>query len=195
MKARILLATVAVALLAASVPASNPTNDPQRRAAAGQQRAAFAFAGAPYFHRYTTGDQHEYTPAGQEDLGAWTDMITAIYYRTAKDGDALAATANAVLENYKANKGIVVKTHSVPPTPTRPAEHLIVVLFPRPEFIEAAFARFRLHDGVGTATVYSHRVYGRAAGNEMQAWLEKNGQTTETSLMKWDVVPPPGPAK
>jgi hypothetical protein len=72
--------------------------------------AAFSFADVKYFHRFTKDDQHEYTPDGQEDLNAWTDMVTILSYPKAKDGEALAATANAVLENYKANKASVVKT-------------------------------------------------------------------------------------
>lgn len=155
------------------------------------ETAAFSFAEVKYFHRFTQGDQHEYTPAGQEDLQAWTDMVTIQLYRNAKDGDALAATANAVLSNYKANKAVVVKTNSVPRTQAKPAEHLIVVLFPRPKFIEAVFARFRMHNGMGSAVIYSHRVYGEKAGNTMSAWLEKNGPATEKSLMQWDAIVQP----
>jgi hypothetical protein len=112
----------------------------------------------------------------------------------AKDGEALAATANAVLENYKANKALVVKTESVPRVKDKPAEHLIVVIFGRPEFIEVAFSRFRMHDGVGSAVVYSHRIYGKKVGDGMSAWLNKNGSTIERNLMKWDAMPkPPSP--
>ncbi|MBS1807980.1 MAG: hypothetical protein JST84_07295 [Acidobacteria bacterium] len=150
--------------------------------------AAFSFAEAQYFHRYTNGDQHEYTPNGQEDLNAWADMVTLQFYRKVKDGEALAATANAVLANYKTNQAMVVKTSSVPQTKAKPAEHLIVVLFPRPKFIEAVFARFRLRDGVGTAVIYSHRVYGEKVGNVMSDWLGKNGAAIENHLMKWDTV-------
>ena len=153
-----------------------------------EKPAAFSLAGVEYFHRFTKDDQHEYTPDGQEDLKAWTDMVTMHLYRKAKDGEALAATANAVLENYKANKALVVKTDSVPRTRGKPAEHLIVVLFPRPEFIEVAFARFRMHEGVGTAVIYSHRVYGKKAGDEMSAWLKKNGPATEKNLMSWSAM-------
>jgi len=153
--------------------------------------ADFSFAGVKYVHRFTTADQHEYTPNGQEDLKAWTDMVTLLFYRKAKDGEALAAIANDVLENYKANKAVVVKTDSVPKTKDRPAEHLIVVIFGRPEFIEVAFSRFRMHDGLGSAVIYSHRIYGKNVGNTMSAWLEKNGPTTERELMKWDAITNP----
>ena len=151
--------------------------------------AAFSFADLKYFHRFTNADQHEYTPAGQEDLKAWTEMVTILFYRKAKDGEALAATASAVLENYKANKAVVVKTDSVPRTKDRPAEHLMVVIFGRPEFIEVVFSRFRMYDGVGSAVIYSHRIYGKTVGDEMRAWLAKNGAATERNLMSWDAMP------
>jgi len=154
-----------------------------------ERAAAFSFANVKYFHRFTKDDQHEYTPAGQEDLNAWADMVTIQVYRKAKDGEALAATANAVLENYKANKALVVKTDSVPRTTDKPAEHLIVVIFGRPEFIEVVFARFRMNDGVGTAVIYSHRIYGRRVGDQMSAWLKESGPATEGNLMKWNAMP------
>jgi hypothetical protein len=153
---------------------------------------AFSFARVKYFHRFTKDDQHEYTPEGQEDLNAWADMVTIHLYRKAKDGEALAAIANGVLESYKANRGVVVKTDSIPRTTNKPAEHLIVVVFPRPEFIEAAFARFRMHNGVGSALIYSHRIYGNKAGDEMSAWLKKEGPTIERTLMQWDAMSQPG---
>jgi hypothetical protein len=159
-------------------------------AAANKEKAgAVSFAGVAYLHRFTKDDQHEYTPDGQEDLKAWTDMVTINLYRKAKDAEALAATANAVLDNYKANRGMVVKTDSIPRTRDKPAEHLIVVVFARPEFIEVAFARFRMHDGFGSAVIYSHRIYGNKVGDEMSAWLKKEGATTERSLMEWDAMP------
>ncbi|MBI4470289.1 MAG: hypothetical protein HY650_13305 [Acidobacteria bacterium] len=136
-----------------------------------EKAAAFAFADAGYFHRFTHEDQHEYTPVGQADLKAWQDMVTLRDYRKAKDGEGLAATANPVLENYKAAKGHIVNTDSVPRTQDRQAEHLIVAVFGRPEFIEATFARFRMYGGTGTAVIYSHRIYGKKIGNVMSAWL------------------------
>lgn len=160
----------------------------------GAQQADLTFSGVNYHHRWSQKDQHEYTPSGQEDLKAWKDMLTTHRYVTVKDGDGLASTASAVLEHYKAGKATVVRTDSIPRTTDKPAEHLIVVLFARPEFIEAAFARFKLREGTGTSLVYSHRVYGKKAGNDMSAWLKKNGPSTEKSLMGWDgaIVPPAG---
>jgi len=156
-----------------------------------KDKPAFSFSGAEYFHRYSKDDMHEYTPGGQEDLKRWSDMVTTRLYKNVKDGEGLAATANTVLETYKANKAVVVRTDSVPRTPTKPAEHLIVVLFPRKDLIEAVFARFKIQDGAGAAVIYSHRIYGTKAGNDMSTWLKKNGQATEKTLMSMAASPAP----
>jgi hypothetical protein len=144
-----------------------------------------------YLHRFTNpnGDQFEYTPAGQEDLEKWTDMVTQVYYREANDGDKLAGVANSVLEIYKKNGADVVRTDSVPRTEARPAEHLVVVLFRRETFFEVSFARFQLREGVGSATIYGHRAYGADAAQSMGDWLKKNGAAMEKTLMSWDGAP------
>jgi hypothetical protein len=154
-------------------------------------KAAFAFRGVGYFHRWSQNDQHEFTPAGQDDLEKWSDMITINVYPSAHDGDALAVKANAVLENYKSHNGRVLRTDSVPRTPDRPAEHFIAVVFGRPNFIEAAFARFKLVDGVGCSIVYSHRIYGEKVGDQMSKWLNDNGPKMEKMLMDWNNIPSP----
>ena len=149
------------------------------------------FGGVGYFHRWSQNDQHEFTPTGQDDLEKWSDMITINAYPTAHDGDALAVKANAVLENYKSHGGRVLKTDSVPRTPDRPAEHFIAVVFGRPNFLEAAFGRFKLVDGVGCSIVYSHRIYGEKVGDQMSKWLNYNGPKMEKMLMDWNNSPSP----
>ncbi|PYJ28930.1 MAG: hypothetical protein DME89_05060 [Verrucomicrobia bacterium] len=161
------------------------------RAAATATKPALVFGGIDYFHRWSQNDQHEFTPEGQENLDKWADMITINVYQSAHDGDALAAKANAVLENYKSHNGRVLRTDSVPRTPDRPAEHFIAVVFGRPNFIEVAFARFKLVNGVGCSIVYSHRIYGEKVGDQMSAWLNDNGPKTEKILMEWNNIPSP----
>lgn len=163
----------------------------ETRAAATTTKPAFVFGGVGYFHRWSQNDQHEFTPQGQEDLDKWADMITMNIYPSAHDGDALAAKANAVLENYKSHGGRVLRTDSVPRTPDRPAEHFIAVVFGRSDFIEAAFARFKLVDGVGYSIVYSHRIYGGKVGDQMSKWLNDNGPKMEKVLMDWNNIPSP----
>lgn len=163
----------------------------ESRAAAPSTTAAFVFRDVEYFHRWSKNDQHEFTPAKQEDLEKWSDMITVNGYPDVNDGEGLAATANAVLENYKSHKAMVLKTSSVPRTPDRPAEHLIAVVFGRPNFIEVAFARFKLMDGKGCSYVYSHRIYGEKIGDQMSVWLSANGPEIEKALMEWRSMPSP----
>jgi hypothetical protein len=154
-------------------------------------KSAFAFAGADYFYRWSKSSQYEFTPAGQEDLEKWSDMLTVNVYPDARDGDALAAKANAVLENYKAHDGMVVRTNSVPRTLDRPAEHFIAVVFGRPTFVEVAFTRFKLVEGIGCSIAYSHRFYGGKVGDQMSEWLNHNGPNVEKILMEWDAIPSP----
>ena len=158
-------------------------------AEAAPRKPSIKFRNIEYFHRWSKDTQHEYTPKGQQDLKKWSDMVTLHTYPKAKDGEALAEMANSTLSNYKAAKGIIIKTSSVAKTATRPAEHLIVVVFGRPDFLEAAFARFRMHNGVGTSVIYSHRIYGKKAGNAMSTWLKSNGAKIEADLMKWNGMP------
>ena len=118
-------------------------------------------------------------------------MITLHAYTDVRNGDDLAAQADAVLENYKSHKAMVLKTSSVPRTAEREAEHLIAVVFGRPTFIEVAFARFKMVDGTGCSFVYSHRIYGQKIGDQMNSWLEANGPATEKALMEWSPLPSP----
>jgi len=86
---------------------------------------------------------------------------------------------------------VVVRTDSIPRTATKPAEHLIVVLFPRPDFIEAVVLALQNAGWNGSGLIYSHRIYGSKAGNDMSAWLQTNGRTTEKTLMGFDAIPTP----
>jgi hypothetical protein len=156
-----------------------------------EPKQAFVFRGVGYFHRWSGNEQHEFTPAKQEDLEKWSDMMTVNGYPDAGDGDSLAATANAVVENYKNGQGKVLKTRSVPRTADRPAEHLISVIFTRPDFVEAAFARFKLVEGEGCSAVYSHRIYGEKTADQMSAWLSANAEKVENALMEWNSIPSP----
>ena len=148
-----------------------------------EPKPAFTFAKTEYFHRFSKGTLHEFTPKGQTDLQKWTDMFTVNDYPTVKTGEGLAEIANKVLTTYKANEGIILQTRSVPKTTTKPAEHLIVVLFHQATFAEVAFTRFVLMKGTGLSMVYSHRIYNKKASTEMDFWITKNGGRIATALM------------
>ena len=167
------------------------STEDRRAQATTTDKPAFVFGDVGYFHRWSQNDQHEFTPTGQDDLEKWSDMITINAYPSARDGDALAMKANAVLENYKSHGGRVLRTNSVPRPPDRHAEHLIAVVFGRPNFLEAAFARFKLMDDVGCSVVYSHRIYGQKVGDQMSKWLNDNGPKMEKTQMDWNNIPTP----
>ncbi len=147
------------------------------------------FGGTTFIHRWHEGNQHEFTPSGQENLNHWTDMITVVYSPGATDGDGLALFANAVLENYKKNGASVLATSSVPRTPETPAEHFVSAQFTRKDFTELVFVRFKLIGGTGTAIIAGQRRYGAEAEKETAAWLKANGDKTEKSLMALEGIP------
>jgi hypothetical protein len=157
-------------------------------AAAGEPPAPLTFQGKAYLHRWSHGSQHEFTPRGEEDLQAWTNMITVIAVDGPSTGEQLAELANKVVERYKAT-GTILRTDSTPATKERPAEHFAAVMFGQPTFLEAAFARIRLVDGGAVIVVYGRRIYGNAAGGAMSGWLEKNAVATETALRTWTGIP------
>ena len=161
--------------------------------AAGASRAdgrlTLPFGSQEFLHRWSRDGQHEFTPAADADLSVWNDMLTLNVHARVQDGDALATLANAVLTRYGDN-GRVLVTRSVPRTAARPAEHLVVAVLGRPQFLEASFARCLLHDGAGLVAVRSRRVYGQRVGPEMSRWLAAEGSRTEDTLMGWRQLPP-----
>lgn len=154
---------------------------------AAPQPKDITFNGTDYFHRWSGDNQHEFTPAAQEDLEKWQDMITLIPMPAVTNADQMADRANAVLGVYKQNGAQIIRTDSEPATDKRPAAYFMMVAIPRPDFIELVFARFKLVDGIGTGAIYSHRIYdkGEAAASRSDAWMRENATATEKALMAW----------
>jgi hypothetical protein len=187
---RCLYALFASALALACVASPAPAAEPKPPAAAPAQTApVLRFNDTDFIHRWSQGNQHEFTPAGQENLNRWTDMVTLVYAPHVTDGEGLAAFANACLETYKKNQAMVLNTRSLPMTPERPAEHFVAVVFAPPQFVEATFARFQLLDGNGVVVLYGRRLYGENVGKAMSAWLAANGEKTENALMALTGLP------
>src|SRR5262249_10178185 len=111
---------------------------------AGAKAPTVTFRGLEYTLRWSEGTQYEFTPAGQEDLNAWTEMLTLNLYPKATTGEGLAGVANSVLGNYQGANGKIVRTNSVPATPQTPAEHFIAAVLPNQKFLEFAAVRFVL---------------------------------------------------
>ena len=176
-------AIASVLVLSSAFAASDRTNNSLQT-----QAATLNFGGTNYMHRWSKGGQNEFTPASDSDLGRWHDMVTINVHEAVRTGDQLADLANRVLGNYQSH-GKIVRTDSRPRTSQRPAEHLIVALLGNPTFLEAAFARLALIDGIGVVIVYSHRVYGKDAAETIGEWLKTNGPSLEKTLMAWEKIP------
>ena len=151
---------------------------------------SLAFRDKTFLHRWSRAGQHEFTPAAETDLKRWNDMLTFNVHASVRTGEQLAQVANQVLGNYQRH-GKVLQTRSVPRTPARPAEHLIVAVLGTPDLLEATFARCLLREDLGLVAVVSHRIYGQAAGPAMSRWLAAQGQPTEEALMGWAALPSP----
>jgi hypothetical protein len=169
------IACCVVLMAAAAAPAAGPGS-------------TLTFNGTSYVHRWSKGGQNEYTPPGEEDLAAWKSMVTINVHDAVRNGDQLAGLANRVVGNYQAT-GKILRADSKPRTKDHEAEHFAAVMMPDPKFLEAVFARILLAEGRGVVIVYSKRVYGSAAGDEMSAWLAKNGEASEKALRSWTGLP------
>jgi hypothetical protein len=152
--------------------------------------ASLEFRGTSYFLRWSEAGQYEFTPAHQEDLNSWQEMVTVWLYPTITDGEHLAAQANSVLSNYKNSNGKILRTNSVPRTPEKPAEYFIAAMLAGSSrgarFLEFAAARFVLVNGKGVGIIYSRRAYGEQAPQELGGWVVQNGQTVEKAAMGFD---------
>jgi hypothetical protein len=149
------------------------------------------FDGVNYLFRRGDAVQSEFTPAGQEDLDHWTDMMAIVLNRTVQTDAGLADLAKRLLTNYESGHAVVLATRFKAHTPYGPAEHFIAVAFPDAKQTEIAFARVKLVDGFACVFVYSHREYGEGITNRVSAWLRTRGFHVEESLMAWDTFPSP----
>jgi hypothetical protein len=149
---------------------------------------AFSFNGTSFLHRWSQLGQNEFTPAGEENLDTWKSMVTINLAEQVRSADQLAQLANVVLGRYQTT-GRVLRTASKARTKEHEAEHFVAAVFPDPKVVEVAFARFLLLEKRGVVVVYSHRTYGAKAGDQMAAWLTKNGAGVETALMAWNGMP------
>ena len=173
---RIFLCGLAAAL------ASGPAFSQSR--AQSSARPGLQFDNLHYLHRWSKDGQHEFTPKAEPDLKLWTSMVTINRHRAARNGEQLAGVANRILGNYRQH-GRIIKAASKPATASQPAEHMIVVSFVRPDFVEMAFTRLALANGAGFALTYSRRIHGQAAGSQMSDWLNVNGNRVERALVGW----------
>jgi len=154
------------------------------------ETSTIAFDGQEYSYKWSVDDLHEFTPGEQSVVGQWTEMVTVNYYPVVSSSADLGVITSAVLENYKDSGGIVLGVETIPETNSKPAEHIIAVVFGAPEAAEFAMVKFQLHDGIGASVAYAHREYGADVGNVMNNWLDENGTRLQDRITKFNDIPP-----
>jgi len=158
-------------------------------AVSGDNTLTIKFNDIEYLHRWSKNTQHEFTPAGQTDLSKWEDMITVNFYPRVNNAEALADIANKILGAYQKYGAEILGTNSVPETPDRQAEHLIVAIFAQSGYFEFVQALIKIVNGTGASIVYSHRIYGNDITDRMAEWIEENGPVSEEKLMSLNDIP------
>lgn len=169
---------------------SAPAAPEAAQAARAADTMTLRFGGVDYLHRWSKNGQNEFTPPSDPDLATWRDMVTINLHEKVTRRDQVEGLAVAVLNNYRKG-GKVLRADSRPGDAEHAGEYLVVALFSDSTLLEAAFARVTFVEDTGVIVVYSHRVYGKAAGTEMSDWLRANGPRVEDLLMAWNGVPAP----
>jgi hypothetical protein len=146
------------------------------------------FRGIEYFPRSSDANQYQFTPAGQENLNTFRDMLTVVLDPRAQDAAGLTQYANQLVATYKQNKGVIVRTVAVPATAQKPGEYFVAAMLPGPNVMEFAAARLILVGKEGAAVVYSHRYYGDTDADSLGHWVQSYGPDVETELLKFDAA-------
>lgn len=141
----------------------------------GTEVATVLFDNNEYFYRWSGDDLHEFTPGEQSVTGDWKDMLTINHFTDVSDPEELTILARDVLENYKANGGIVLGVDTLQQKGSQPAQYIMAVVFGAHEVAEYAVVRFQIQDGIGTSISYAHREYGEEVGERINSWMEANG--------------------
>lgn len=150
----------------------------------------FNFNGEVWSHRWSGEGQHEFLPGGETDLQTWRQMVTLLVFDDVDTDEALERVASHTLSFYSSS-GTLVRAEVFQRSETSDPEYLLVAVLAVNGVIEAVFNHTRMVEGVGAATVYSHRFYGDTASEEMSAWLQTNGAHMEHTLLAWDGAPRP----
>lgn len=137
--------------------------------------ATVLFDSNEYFYRWSGEDLHEFTPGEQSVTSDWKDMLTINHFADVSAPEELTVLAKDVLENYRANGGIVLGVDTLQQKGSQPAQYIMAVVFGAHEVAEYAVVRFQIQDGIGTSITYAHREYGEEVGERINSWMEANG--------------------
>jgi hypothetical protein len=191
MKRRFMLFAFALAMTAAALAAAATPHGPTGLTAAtadlrSSTTAKVTFRGTEYLLRSSQGNVSDFTPAGQEDLSAFTDMLELNSYPSAHDQEALATITSRVQAIAQGAKATILRTISVPASGQQPGEHFFAAVLPTPHGVDFDAARFVLVDKQAVGVFYTHRSYGESAAGTTSAWVTKNAADVEQQLLQFD---------
>jgi hypothetical protein len=167
-----LAATVGALPAAAATPGHSP-------AASG-----LTFRGTEYLLRSSQGNTSDFTPAGQEDLSTFTDMLELNLYPAAHDQEALATITSRTQAIAQGAKATMVRTAT--PAGQQPGEHFFALVLPTAHGVDFDAVRFVLVDNQAVGVFYTHRSYGQSAAASTSAWVTKNAADVEQQLLHFD---------
>jgi hypothetical protein len=149
--------------------------------------AKVTFRGTEYLLRSQDGKTYEFTPPGQEDLSAFTDMLALNLFPTAHDQEALDTITSRTLAIAQGAKATILRTISVSASGQQPGEHFFAAVVPTPHDVDFDATRFVLVDKQVVGVYYTHRSYGQSAAATASAWATKNAADVEQQLLHFDV--------
>jgi hypothetical protein len=146
-----------------------------------------------YFLRFSDpkANMYEFTPAGQEDLSKWTDMLTINIHPKVNNLKKLKRLKDRISKNYRAYGGIDLRVIAKPleGKPETYSRYLILVIFVREDFVEFVQSRLELIDGKATHIIYGQRIYGPLAAFQIDSWRKEVGPKTLYQLLIFDDIP------
>ena len=171
----------AFALAATVALAAATTPDLQPRAT-----AKVMFRGTEYLLRSLDGKTYKFTPPGQEDPSAFTDMLALNLFPTAHDQQALDIITSRTLAIAQGEKATILRTISISASGQQPGEHFFAAVVPTPHDVDFDATRFVLVDNQVVGVYYTHRSYGQSAAATASAWVTKNAADVEQQLLHFD---------
>ena len=146
--------------------------------------AKVTFRGTEYLLRPRDGKQYDFTPAGQEDLSTFSDMLSLNLYPAAHDQEALDTITSRVRAIAQGAKATILRT--VPASGKQPGDHFFAAVLPTPHGVDFDAIRFVLVDNQASGLFYTHRSYGESAAGKTSAWVTKNAADVEQQLLRFD---------
>ena len=181
-KRRSIFFAFAFALTAAALPAAGA---PDLHSPA---TGMVTFRGTEYFLRSTQGNVSDFTPRGQEDLSAFTDMLELNQYPAAHDHEALSRISGRIQAIAQGAKGTILQTISASASGQQPGEHFFSATLPTAHGTDFDAIRFVLVEKQGYGVFYTHRSYGESATASTSEWVKKNAADVQKQLLQFDAA-------